>query len=51
VASIRDRAAAAAALAAGITAVVAIDLPFRLGLIAAAIAGIAAGVVADRWTR
>jgi predicted branched-subunit amino acid permease len=51
VASIRDGAAAAAALAAGATAIVAVDLPFRLGLIAAAIAGIAAGVIADRWTR
>lgn len=51
VASIRDRAAAVAAVAAGITAIVAIDLPFRLGLIAAAVAGIVAGVVAERWTR
>jgi predicted branched-subunit amino acid permease len=51
VASIRDIAGAAAALAAGITAILAIDLPFRLGLIAAAIAGIAAGVIAERWTR
>jgi len=50
-ASIRDRAAAAAAIAAGITAIAAIDLPFRLGLIAAAIAGIVAGVIAERWTR
>jgi len=51
VTSIRDRAAVIAALAAGVTSVVAIDLPFRLGLIAAAIAGIAAGVLAGRWTR
>lgn len=51
VTSIRDGAAAAAAFAAGITAIAAIDLPYRLGLIAAAIAGIAAGFVAERWTR
>ena len=51
VASIRDRASAAAAFAAGITAVVGVDLPFRLGLIAAAIAGVTAGVIAERWTR
>ncbi len=51
VASIRDRAAAAAAFAAGITAIAAVDLPYRLGLIAAAIAGVAAGVIAERWTR
>lgn len=50
-ASIRDGPAAAAAFAAGATAILAIDLPFRLGLIAAAIAGIAAGVTAERWTR
>jgi branched chain amino acid efflux pump len=51
VASIRDFAAAVAALAAGVTALLAVDLPFRLGLIAAAVAGVAAGVVAERWTR
>jgi len=51
VGAVRDRAAGAAALAAGVTAVAAIDLPFRLGLIAAAAAGIAAGVATERWTR
>jgi len=51
VTSIRDRSGAVAALAAGITSVAAIDLPFRLGLIAAALAGIAAGLGAERWTR
>jgi predicted branched-subunit amino acid permease len=51
VASIRDRAAATAAFAAGITAIVTIDLPFRVGLIAAALAGVFAGVIAERWTR
>jgi branched chain amino acid efflux pump len=51
VTSIRDFAAAAAALAAGVTALLAVDLPFRLGLITAAIAGVAAGIVAERWTR
>ena len=40
-----------AALASGITAVLAYPLPFRLGLIAAALVGIAAGAVWERWTR
>jgi 4-azaleucine resistance transporter AzlC len=51
IAVIRDRALAAAALASGVTAVLAYPLPFRLGLIAAAAVGIAAGVVWERWTR
>jgi branched chain amino acid efflux pump len=51
IASIRDRAAATAAVAAGFTAITTIDLPFRLGLIAAAIAGVIAGVIAERWIR
>ena len=51
VAVIRDRALAAAAVAAGITAVLAYPLPFRLGLLAAVAAGIAAGIAWERWTR
>jgi len=51
VASVRDLAGGAAALAAGVTALAATGMPFRLGLIAAALAGVAAGLVADRWTR
>lgn len=48
---IRDKAMAVAAATAAVTAVLAVGLPYRLGLLAAAGAGIAAGVVADRWTR
>jgi len=51
VASVRDRAGGAAALAAGATALAASGLPFRLGLIAAAVAGVAAGMAVERWTR
>ena len=48
---IRDRAMAAAAVVAAVVAVLTIGLPFRLGLIVATAAGIAAGLLADRWTR
>ena len=45
--SIRDRAVAAAACAAGITAVLAWPLPLRLGLLLAVAAGIGAGMLAE----
>jgi len=45
---LRDRATVAAALAAGITVIVAHDLPLRLSVIAAALTGIAAGIIAER---
>lgn len=48
---LRDRAMVAAALAAGITVVLAHPLPMRLGLPLAALAGIAAGLLAERWKR
>lgn len=48
---IRDRALAAAAASAAIVAILAMGLPYRLGLIVAAIAGIAAGMATERWTR
>lgn len=48
---IRDKAMAIAAATAAVTAVLAIDLPYRLGLLVAAGAGIAAGMTAERWTR
>jgi predicted branched-subunit amino acid permease len=48
---IRDRALAIAAATAAVTAILAMSLPYRLGLIVAAAAGIAAGVAAERWTR
>ncbi len=45
--TIRDRAVAAAAVAAGVTAILAWPLPLRLGLIVAVAAGIAAGILAE----
>jgi len=45
--TIRDRAIAAAACAAGVTAVLAWPLPLRLGLLLAAAAGIAAGMLVE----
>ena len=45
---LRDRATVAAALVAGITVIAANDLPLRLSVIAAALTGIAAGMIAER---
>lgn len=45
---LRDRAMVAAALAAGITVVLAHSLPMRMGLPLAALAGIAAGLLVER---
>jgi len=45
--TIRDRAVAAAACAAGVTAVLAWSLPLRLGLLIAVAAGICAGMLAE----
>lgn len=45
--TIRDRAVAAAACAAGVTAVIAWPLPLRLGLLLAVAAGITAGMLAE----
>jgi predicted branched-subunit amino acid permease len=47
---LRDRATIAAALAAGTTVVLAHALPLRLGLLAAALAGIGAGLAIERRT-
>jgi predicted branched-subunit amino acid permease len=47
---LRDRAMVAAALAAGATVVLAHALPLRTGLMLAALAGIAAGLLAERRT-
>ena len=44
---LRDRPAAAAALAAGILAVLAAGLPYKLGLLAAALVSIVAGLAAE----
>jgi 4-azaleucine resistance transporter AzlC len=46
--ALRDRAALVAALSAGVVALLVFDLPFKLGLIAAAVIGIAAGTVVER---
>jgi predicted branched-subunit amino acid permease len=45
---LRDRTMVAAALAAGITVILAQGLPLRLGVVAAALTGIAAGVLLER---
>lgn len=47
---LRDRAMVAAALAAGITVVLAYAMPMRLGLVLAAVAGISAGLLVERKT-
>ena len=44
---LRDRPAAAAALSAGVLAVLAAGLPYKLGLMVAALVGIAVGLVAE----
>lgn len=50
--TIKDRAAATAALAAGVTAVLGYNLPFKLGLVAAALVGISVGLWTEaRWKR
>ena len=51
VANMRDRASALAALAAGVTALLAAGLPYRIGLILGAGAGVAAGILAEQWIR
>jgi 4-azaleucine resistance transporter AzlC len=45
--ALRDRAAVAAAAAAGVISVVAYQVPYKLGLILAAAAGVAAGLLAE----
>jgi 4-azaleucine resistance transporter AzlC len=47
--TLKDLATAAAALAAGALAVLAFGLPYKLGLVVAAGAGIAAGLLVERW--
>lgn len=48
--ALKDRATLAAALVAGVLAVLAVGLPFKLGLVAAAVGGIAAGLVVEGRT-
>jgi branched chain amino acid efflux pump len=47
--TLRDLATTASALAAGALAVLAFGLPYKLGLIVAATAGIAVGLAVERW--
>jgi 4-azaleucine resistance transporter AzlC len=49
--SIRDRSTATAAAVGGISAVLLRGMPFQLGLVTAALLGIAVGYGVDRWTR
>lgn len=46
---VRERPAVAAVLGAGVTAIAAAGLPYKLGLVAAALAGITCGVLAESW--
>lgn len=48
---IRDRAMVVAAIVAGLVAVIAWPLPYRLGLVAAGAAGIGSGMLVDRLAR
>lgn len=47
--ALRDRAEIAAALVAGFTALATYSFPYKLGLVAASLAGIATGLVMERW--
>jgi 4-azaleucine resistance transporter AzlC len=49
--AIRDRSTAVAAVVGAVSAVLLRGMPFQLGLVTAAILGIAAGFGVDRWTR
>ncbi|MBM3345576.1 MAG: branched-chain amino acid ABC transporter permease [Betaproteobacteria bacterium] len=48
---VRDRPTAIAAAVSGITALLAVNLPYRAGLLAAATLGIVAGYLAESWQR
>lgn len=49
--AIKDRAGLAAASVAGLVAVLALNLPYQLGLIVATTAGITVGVLVEQWER
>jgi len=51
VVAVKDRPGLVAAVTGGLVALVAIGLPYHLGLMAGALAGIAAGVASERWTQ
>jgi 4-azaleucine resistance transporter AzlC len=48
--TLKSRPGVAAALAAGLTAVLAFNLPYKLGLVAAALVGIVVGVALEKWS-
>jgi predicted branched-subunit amino acid permease len=47
--NLKDRPGVAAALCAGLAAVLAYNLPYRLGLLAAALVGVIAGLLVEAW--
>lgn len=47
--AIRDRPGLLAALTGGIVALAAVPLPYNLGLLVGALAGVAAGMISERW--
>ena len=47
---LRTRPMLLAAVVAGLVALVACDLPWKLGLMLAALCGVSAGVLAERWS-
>ena len=49
VVAVKDRPGLVAAIAGGVVALLAIGLPYHLGLVAGALAGVVAGVVSERW--
>lgn len=49
--ALKEKADVAAALTGGITAVLLLDLPYKLGLVIGALLGIAAGVLVDNYSR
>jgi predicted branched-subunit amino acid permease len=49
--NLRDRAGVSAALAAGLVAVLALAMPYKLGLLTAALVGIVVGLVVEEWGR
>jgi predicted branched-subunit amino acid permease len=49
VANMRDRAGALAAVSAGATALLTAGLPYRVGLILGAVAGVATGLLVEKW--
>lgn len=50
VVAVKDRPGLVAAATGGMVALVAMGLPYHLGLVAGALAGVAAGVASERWT-